>query len=359
MHASVPSDPVPPAPPEKAIPPYQPATIPPAIITRTNITVVAPPKPRPVVTNLPPTTLHAPEPQLAWVDLRQWSAETKKASVRQTSFGFYPSYRLESANGVLDFTIKNQIARWNGFFIKLSFAPISDHGKPFIQGLDLKNTVIPLLANSHYELKNKTVAIDPGHGGAKPGAKAISNNHYEKEYTLDWALRVQSLLAKEGWRVILTRTNDSDIELTNRVAIADDAHAALFISLHFNSLTNQSGLSTYPLKSGLSTYCLTPASMPSNLVRGSEDTLFLPNNGFDTENLYWAMRLHQQLVRTAHPIDDGVQRARFLAVLKTQKRPAVLIEGGYLSNRKESELISTPAYRQKLAEAVAKAILKQ
>lgn len=329
---------------------------------RTNLTtkVVIPPAPATNHVVLPaqnnnivrPNPSHPATPPLpAWVDVKHWSAETKKATLRQTGLGFYPSYRLESPRGVLDFTIKSQIARWNGTVLKFSFAPQSDHGKPFIHGLDLEKSVIPLLENSHCELKNKIVVIDPGHGGLRLGTKSVSNNHFEKEYTLDWALRVQSLLTNEGWKVILTRTNDVDIPLTNRVEIADNANAGLFISLHFNSFNKD--------QTGLETYCLTPAGMPSNLVRGPEDELPQSNNTFDNQNLCWAMRLHRQLLNGTHSVDGGVQRARFPAVLKSQKRPAVLIEGGYLSNRKESALIASPAYRQQMAEALVKAILKQ
>jgi hypothetical protein len=56
--------------------------------------------------------------------------------------------------------------------------------------------------------------------------------------------------------------------------------------------------------------------------------------------------------------DRGVRRARFLGVLQGQNRPAVLVEGGYLSNPQEAQRIADPAYRQRLAEALAKALLE-
>ena len=68
------------------------------------------------------------------------------------------------------------------------------------------------------------------------------------------------------------------------------------------------------------------------------------------------MRLHTALLRGAGLEDRGVQRARFIAVLDGQNCPAVLIEGGYLSNPHEAKLIESPEYRQKLAEAVAGAL---
>src|SRR5690606_6420878 len=130
---------------------------------------------------------------------------------------------------------------------------------------------------------------------------------------------------------------DRDLSLKERVAIADAHQADLFISLHFNSLEGSSA----GTESGLETYCLTPAGMPSNIIRnGIEDdpAKTYPNNAFDTQNLLLAVRLHQSLVQgTARP-NRGVRRARFMTVLREQRRPAVLLEGGFISNPAEASL---------------------
>jgi len=194
--------------------------------------------------------------------------------------------------------------------------------------------------------------IDPGHGGLNAGTQSVFGNANEKEFTLDWGRRLARLLVTNGWRVFLTRTNDTDISLSNRVAIAEQSKAGLFISLHFNSSApNQD-------QAGLETYCLTPVGMPSTLKRGYEDdaSLMFPNNAFDEENFLWAMRLHRALVGECGMADRGVRHARFLGVLRGQNRPAVLIEAGYLSNPAEARRIADAAYRQKLAEAVAEAL---
>src|SRR5207249_7814819 len=106
---------------------------------------------------------------------------------------------------------------------------------------------------------------------------------------------------------------------------------------------------------GLETYCLSPAGMPSTVTRGFPDELALsfPNNNFDSQNLQLAFRVHRALLRVNGFHDRGVRRARFLGVLRWQQRPAILVEGGYLSNPHEAKLISDPAFRQKLAEVVA------
>jgi N-acetylmuramoyl-L-alanine amidase len=98
--------------------------------------------------------------------------------------------------------------------------------------------------------------------------------------------------------------------------------------------------------------------MPSSLTRGFEDDsrLTFPNNYFDAQNLQLACSVHRELLRVNGNHDRGVRRARFPGVLRGQQRPAILIEGGYLSNPREARLIFEASYRQKLAEAVANGI---
>jgi N-acetylmuramoyl-L-alanine amidase len=150
----------------------------------------------------------------------------------------------------------------------------------------------------------------------------------------------------------MTRTNDVDISLPDRAALADARNADLFLSLHFNA----SGGSSEP--AGVETYCLTPTGMASSVTRGYNDdvTQIFPNNAFDAQNLQYAVRLQRALLEVSGTTDRGVRRARYPAVLRGPNRPAVLIEGGYLSNPREARRIGDPQYRQQLAEAVAKAL---
>jgi N-acetylmuramoyl-L-alanine amidase len=127
----------------------------------------------------------------------------------------------------------------------------------------------------------------------------------------------------------------------------------LFISLHFNSTPDRNKKTA-----GLETYCSTPAGMPSSLTRDYADTWshYFPNNNFDAQNLQLAVHLHTVLLRASGEDDRGVRRVRFIGVLHGQRHPAVLIEGGYLSNPREARLIANPEFRQKLAQAVADAL---
>jgi N-acetylmuramoyl-L-alanine amidase len=98
--------------------------------------------------------------------------------------------------------------------------------------------------------------------------------------------------------------------------------------------------------------------MPSTVTRGlsDEQSQTYPNNAFDAEYLLLATTVHEALLPAIGNRDRGVRRARFPGVLRNQHCPAILIEGGYLSNLQEARKIDTPAFRQKLAQAVADAL---
>jgi N-acetylmuramoyl-L-alanine amidase len=175
---------------------------------------------------------------------------------------------------------------------------------------------------------------------------------FEKALTLDWALRLEPLLERMGWEVVLTRRDDRDLSLPERVLVADRCGADLFLSLHFNSAFPQTE------QTGLETFCTTPVGLPSTLTRNYEDdvTRVFPNNTHDDDNLRYAVRLHRALLEAVGMADRSVRRARFMGVLRSQQRPAVLLEAGYLSNPEEARRAGTPEYRQRLAEAVASAL---
>jgi N-acetylmuramoyl-L-alanine amidase len=266
-----------------------------------------------------------------------------------------PGFRLQSTNGMMTLASGIHHAIWNGTKIWLGFVPQIMRGQTHLHVLDIQKNLFPLLSAQSLRLKtNAVIVLDPGHGGKDSGAKSILGPNYEKEFTLDWALRVQRMLSTNGYKVYLTRSNDVDVALSNRVAMAERLQADLFVSLHFNSAMP----AIEP--SGLETYCLTPMGMPSSVTRGFEDNLSAsyPNNNHDTKNLQYAVRFHQALLTATGTPDRMVRRARFLGVLKGQNRPAVLIEGGFLSNPHEAQQIADPNYRRRLSEAVVRALVR-
>lgn len=327
---------------------------------------VLPPRTQPiplaVKTNLPAVILHTnppsavvarPQPILTWTSLDRWAAENKVGPVRRLSGGPTTRYFIDAKNGLLVLEIGSREAIWHGMQFHLGFAPEIIDNQVFVHGLDVQKNLVPLMLGVPPEFgTNRVIVIDPGHGGANGGTISVVDKRPEKEFTLDWARRIKPLLELEGWQVFLTRTNDVDIALSNRVAVAESHHADLFISLHFNSLAPDQR------PTGLATFCLTPSGMPSTITRDYPDfaSQYFPNNGYDLRNLQVAAQLHRALLHATGVEDRGVNRARFMGVLRGQRRPAVLIEAGFLSNPAEARKIENPDFRQKLAEGVANAL---
>ncbi len=298
---------------------------------------------------------HVPvAPITTWVSLDNWTPQHGVGKPHLLSNSPVTTYAIGSSNGVMVLEIGGREATWNGIEIHLGFGPQIIDGQVSVYGPDLQKNLEPLLCGPPLALPpaNRVIVIDPGHGGMNSGTHSILDGRFEKEFTLDWAKRLEPLLAQEGWQVFLSRTNDVDDSLSNRVAFAEAHHADLFISLHFNSLAPDRK------PAGIETYCVTPTGMPSTLTRGYGDfwSEYFPNNAFDVQNLQLAVRLQGALLHETGMEDRGVCRARFIGVLHGQHRPAVLIEAGFLSNPGDARQIETPAFRQKLAQAVADAL---
>ena len=295
-----------------------------------------------------PVSMNSP-----WVSLNGWAAQNGFRGSRLLPLSLPAAYALTTMNGVFIVRIGSQTAYWDHLDIRLGFAPQLIGDQIYLHPLDVKKTLEPLACGGAVPTATqRVVVIDPGHGGSNPGTRSIVDGRFEKEFTLDWARRLAPLLEQKGWQVFLTRTGDVDVSLPDRTAFADAQHADLFLSLHFNASAGTGD------PAGVESYCLTPTGMASSVTRGYNDDVHqvFPNNVFDAENLRYAVRLQRALLEIDGAADRGVRRARYPAVLRGHHRPAVLIEGGYLSNPREARRIADPAYRQKLAEAVAKAL---
>jgi N-acetylmuramoyl-L-alanine amidase len=319
--------------------------------------IVAPPPLPPItaqVSNPPAVVASWPTNWVnVWIPLETWGLYNGMSRITQRGTNQTAAFDLQTSNAVMSVKMGSKLARCNGLECWLGYPPQMIKGSPYIHSLDAQKNLQPLVGGPVYQFKtDRIIVLDPGHGGKDSGTRNVGTGNFEKEYTLDWALRLRRLLVSNGWRVVLTRTNDADLSLSDRVAVADRAKADLFLSLHFNS-----GLPNRDL-AGLETYCLTPMGLPSSLVRTYEDDpkQRFPNNAFDEQNYQIAYRLHRELVQSLGVMDRGIRRARFMSVIRGQNRPAVLIEGGYLSNAGEAKKIATASYRQSLAEAVARAL---
>ncbi len=169
------------------------------------------------------------------------------------------------------------------------------------------------------------VVLDPGHGGYDPGG-VPGQRYSEKAAALDIAMRVRAGLIARGHRVVMTRTADVFVGLSDRVSISKRTSGSpVFVSIHLNSAPNKDA-------SGVETYYY--SSKSSRLARA----------------------IHQRVLGAAGSPDRGVRRARFY-VLRYNTRPSVLLELGFLTNATEGARISRSSkHRQKLADAVVSGI---
>jgi len=255
--------------------------------------------------------------------------------------------RLKNDRNELQFMIDSREMLINGVRNWLSYPIFVHDGKVVVSRIDLAKTLEPQLRPSM--IKNlprvQTVVLDPGHGGFDKGA--ISPYGYEKDYVLDVARQLRPLLQAKGFRVIMTRESDAFVPLELRAHIANTTRDSIFVSLHFNATDRD------PAATGFEIYSLTPRGAPSTY----EDNLTLAavniqnGNPVDTASVELSSCIYHSLLGHIGEFDRGIKRARF-AVLRLTKVPAVLVEGGFLTERGESQLIANPEWRKKLADAI-------
>ncbi len=252
----------------------------------------------------------------------------------------------------LVFDVNSHYVEINGVQVALSFPVANQKGVALIAQFDLDAAIRPLMFPSRYvkPVAIKTICLDPGHGGRDTGNRV--GWHFEKVYTLALAAELRDQLKKAGFNVILTRTRDTYVELPDRPALANQRGADLFVSLHFNATEEGHGEVEGP-----ETYCITPVGTSSTNARGEgSDHGPTSANRDEDESLLFAYQIQKSLVGNLDGEDRGVRRARF-AVLRDARMPAILIEGGYMTNPYESKQIYSSAYRRQMAQAIVKGIL--
>ena len=174
------------------------------------------------------------------------------------------------------------------------------------------------------KMKPVVIVIDPGHGGNKPGT--MIGSLPGKTLNLMIAKSLAEELTSYGANVILTRDNDRDIDLVERAEISNQNRADFFISIHNDS-------------------------NPNSAINGA--TIYLePNAQRKTENIALSIK---KAFQNAGIECLGVRRKE-LIVLINNKRPAILVECGFLSNPTEAAKLNQASYRHKLARTIAHGI---
>ena len=172
------------------------------------------------------------------------------------------------------------------------------------------------------------VVIDPGHGGPDPGAVGIGGLR-ETDVVLDVSLQLARLLQARGVQVLLTRTTEVDVDLPPRVTLANSSGADVFVSVHANAL-----------------------SMERPDVNGIETFYFA---GGRSQSLAEAIQQQLMAISPGTP-DRGARPGRFFVIRRTVM-PSALVEMGFVTGEVDAPRLADPAYRRRLAQAVAAAIL--
>src|ERR1044071_3454659 len=170
------------------------------------------------------------------------------------------------------------------------------------------------------------VVLDPGHGGRDSGA--MCGGVMEKDLTLDVARRVDRLLESQGIATLMTRVGDIYVSLADRAAFGNRAKDSIFISIHFNE-------DNKPVASGVETYYAA-----HQINSGSTFASWLPffsrppSNSPKPESQSLAGFIQEALVARTRSVDRGTQAKQFFVITNVTS-PAVLIEGGFITNKDE------------------------
>jgi len=280
-----------------------------------------------------------------YLSLNDWAARRHYA-LRWTNGG--KDLELTREKSRLRFANDSNLSSINGVNVLLSWPMFARGGVAYLATLDLDKVLDPILFPAPPQPpKITTICLDPGHGGKDPGT--IDGSNQEKKMTLLLAREVARQLKDLGYKTILTRTRDTFVDRPSRPAAANQAHADLFLSFHYNFSDDRS-------VNGLETYCVTPLGANSTNARGDAPTTFaVQGNNQDARNILLAHQIQKALVRELGVEDRGVHRARF-EVLRGISMPGVLIEGGFLSNQAETGRILDAKARSKMARAIVDGI---
>lgn len=257
---------------------------------------------------------------------------------------------LENARGELQVKAGSREAVINGVKQWFSFPVREENGQLLISRIDLAKTIEPMLRPQRVEnlAPVATVVIDPGHGGHDRGA--VNKFGDEKTYTLDVGLRLKAILEAKGINVVMTRDRDVFIPLEERPKVANSIPNSIFVSIHFNAGGAHAN--------GFEIFAITPRGAPSTAdeVLRPRDFREEPGNAHDVQSAVLASSVYHSMLGHFADFDRGLKRARF-AVLRLAEVPAILVEGGFISNPNDAQFIDSPAWRQNLAESIAQGIV--
>src|SRR5438067_9107117 len=193
------------------------------------------------------------------------------------------------------------------------------------------------------------VVLDPGHGGQDSGA--MCGSVMEKDLNLDVTRRVDRLLNSEGIAALMTRVGDTYVSLADRAAFANRVRNCIFVSIHFNE-------DNKPVASGVETYYAAHQITAGSFLASWLPFLWRPlSDSPNVESQNLARFVQEALVARTRAVDRGIQTRQFFVIANVTP-PAVLIEGGFLTNKEDISKLASEDYRDQIAAAVADGILR-
>jgi N-acetylmuramoyl-L-alanine amidase len=193
------------------------------------------------------------------------------------------------------------------------------------------------------------VVIDPGHGGQDSGT--MKTGLVEKELTLDVARRVERRLQERGLATLLTRSDDSYVSLQDRTAVANNQNECVFVSIHFDEggRSAATGIETY--------YAAHPVSFSERVTSWLPFLQRTSSEPPNVESQSLATFIQEALVAHTQAVNRGTRPQQFF-VIANVRHPAVLVEGGFLTNKEDVNKLADGEYREQMAAAIAEGILQ-
>ena len=216
--------------------------------------------------------------------------------------------------------------------------------------------------------KKYLVVIDPGHGGKDPGAIGI-NGTFEKDINFLFAQIIKSVLSSNNITVKLTRTDDRYLYLRDRINFAEKLKADLFISIHADASKNKnaSGFSIFSLSDKASdkeAKKLAQRENKSDFIGGLKirhsDPLIKDNliKIFQRQTMNESSKVANIVIKNIKKLsikNRGHRNAGFV-VLKSLTIPSILVELGFITNRKEEKLLNDKRYLIKISKIISLSI---
>ncbi|NWK56684.1 N-acetylmuramoyl-L-alanine amidase [Verrucomicrobiaceae bacterium N1E253] len=244
---------------------------------------------------------------------------------------------LENRRTQIEITIGEQKIRINRATFYLSEPVIESADTIHLSALDLRSLIDPVMRPAKVARDQifNTVVLDPGHGGKDRGSAK-----QEASLTLSLAEKTRELLVNQGYRVVMTRTEDQFVSLGERVRIAQAEANAILLSIHFNAgQKNTHGLETYII-SAREPHPAAASSVTLATAVHSRSLLYLNDPMYGNQ---------------FQIVDRGIKHAKF-SLLKGVSHPAILIEAGFLTHEEEAAKIHSEAYQNALAKSFVRGI---